>query len=120
MLLNALLAEPELREEIVPELRSFEAIGDASRRAAFSRPSSRCRIPAGGCGFDEVNARLEEADQNLLAQAVLVKTCESSREEVMAAVESMRRSEGQRHAYRIEDAHQGNRSAPGTGTRRCD
>ena len=46
-------------------------------------------------GFDEVNGRLEEADQNLLAQAVLNEDGEISREEVMAAIESMERSEQQ-------------------------
>ena len=51
---------------------------------------------AGGrLAFDEVNARLEEADQNLLAQALLNEDCEITREEVTAALESMRRSESQ-------------------------
>jgi len=51
---------------------------------------------AGGqFSFDEVNARLEEADQNLLAEAVLSNNAVASREEVLAALESMRRSEEQ-------------------------
>jgi DNA primase len=96
MLLNALLSEPELREEIVPELRSFEAIGTFTSRRIFQTIFTLS--DAGGrLRFEEVNSRLEEADQNLFAQAVLGEDMQSSREEVLAAVESMRRSEGQRH-----------------------
>jgi hypothetical protein len=51
---------------------------------------------AGGrVSFDAVNGRLEEADQNLLAQTVLHEDGEISREEVVAALESMQRSERQ-------------------------
>ncbi len=50
---------------------------------------------AAASDFDEVNARLEEADQNLLAQAVLNEDGEISPEEVAASVESLRRSEQQ-------------------------
>jgi len=46
-------------------------------------------------GFDEINGRLEEADQNLLAQTVLNEDGEISREDVLAAMASMQRSEQQ-------------------------
>ena len=46
-------------------------------------------------GFDEINGRLEEADQNLLAQTVLNEDGEVSEEEVLAAMASMQRSEQQ-------------------------
>ena len=45
--------------------------------------------------FDAVHARLEEADQNLLAQAVLTDDTEVTRDEILAAVHSLRRSEEQ-------------------------
>ena len=44
-------------------------------------------------GFDEVNGRLEEADQNLLAQTVLNEDGEISREEVLAELAGMQRNE---------------------------
>ena len=49
----------------------------------------------GRFNFEELHARLEEGDQNLLAHAVLNDDQEVSREEVMAAVDSIRRTEDQ-------------------------
>ena len=101
MLLMGLLAGPELRAEIVGQLKGMDAIeGMESRRifqAVFALDESGSRV-----AFDEVNARLEEADQNLLAQALLNEDCEISREEVSAALESMRRSEEQYHRVRLK------------------
>jgi hypothetical protein len=48
---------------------------------------------AGGIRYDQVNARLEDADRDLLAEAVLREDSAASREEVMAAVASLRRAE---------------------------
>ena len=60
-------------------------------------------MTAGGrFGYDEIHARLEEADQNLLAQAVLSEEMQSSREEVIAAVESMRRTDGQQRRSQLK------------------
>jgi hypothetical protein len=63
--------------------------------------------------FDQVNARLEEADRNLLAEAVLREDVQFSREEVLAAVESMRRSETQNQRVqlklRIKESERGGR-----------
>jgi len=92
MLLNALLAEPEIRGDIIIALRSIEAIGRfATRRifqAVLALDQAGSRI-----SYDEVHARLEESDQNLLAEAVLQEETPASREEVLAAIESMRRTE---------------------------
>jgi hypothetical protein len=49
----------------------------------------------GRFNFEDLHARLEEGDQNLLAHAVLNDDQEVSREEVMAAVDSIRRTEDQ-------------------------
>jgi hypothetical protein len=46
--------------------------------------------------FESLHARLEEAEQNMLAQAVLTGDGEISAEDIGAALESMRRS-GVRH-----------------------
>ena len=95
MLLIALLTDPELRAEILGPLRSLQTIDTLPSRRIFQAIFA-LEEAAGRVGFDEVNGRLEEADQNLLAQAVLSEDGEISREEVVAAVESMQRSE-QRH-----------------------
>jgi DNA primase len=94
MLLVAILTDPQLRAEMIASLRSLQTIETLpSRRifqAIFALEDAGARV-----GFDEVNGRLEEADQNLLAQTVLNEDGGISREEVAAALESMRRSEQQ-------------------------
>ena len=94
MLLNALLTDAELRGEMIGALRSLRDDRDAAFAAHLpghfrAGRSRRTR------GLRRGQRRLEEADQNLLAQAVLNEDGEISREEVMAAVESMQRSERQ-------------------------
>jgi hypothetical protein len=95
MLLNALFAGDGMREEALAELKDMDAVGRlATRRifqAAFAMESSGSPVT-----FHEVHARLEEADQNLLADAVLQEEVELSPEAVRAALVSMRRS-GERH-----------------------
>lgn len=92
MLLNALLTDPDMRVEVVAALRPMESIGRfASRRifqAIFASEES-----GGPISYDDVHARVEEADQNLLAEAVLREDAYASREEVMAAIASIARSE---------------------------
>jgi DNA primase len=94
MLLNAILSDPDIAREILPALESLETIARFSSRRIFQAIFS---LDAGGGRliFEELNARLEEPDQRLLAEAVLREDMQSSREEVLAAVESMRRSEEQ-------------------------
>jgi DNA primase len=94
MLLNALLTDADLRVEIVGPLRTLRTIDTLPSQRIFQ--AIFALVDAGGrVGFDEVNGRLEEADQNLLAQTVLNEDSEISQVEVLAAVESMRRSEQQ-------------------------
>jgi DNA primase len=113
MLLNALLAQPEMRSEVIGELKSMESIGAFSSRRIFQ--AIFALDEAGGrMSFEEVHARLEESDQNLLAQAVLSEDARTSHEEVLAAMESMRRTgEQQRRSQlktRIHDSERaGNR-----------
>ena len=94
MLLIALLTQAEGRSEILEQMKILETIEVLlSRRifqAIFAIDDSGGRI-----GFEEVNARLEEADQNLLAEAVLNEDSVISHEEVAASVESLRRTEQQ-------------------------
>ena len=94
LLLNAVLSEPEMSGEIIEQLKTIDALAKFSSRRIFQVVFA-LDAAGGPLSFDEVNARLEEADRNLLAEAVLRDDVQSSREEVMAAVESMRRSESQ-------------------------
>lgn len=94
MLLVALLTDAELRAEILATLRTLQTIDSLPSRRIFQ--AIFAVDEAGGrLGFDEINGRLEETDQNLLAQTVLNEDGEISREEVLAAVASMQRSEQQ-------------------------
>jgi DNA primase len=101
MLLIALLTDAELRADTIGPLRSLETIETLpSRRifqAIFAVDESGGRV-----GFDEINGRLEEADQNLLAQTVLNEDGEISAQEVAAAMESMLRSERQHVRVRLK------------------
>ncbi|HEY1497623.1 MAG TPA: DNA primase [Candidatus Solibacter sp.] len=94
MLLIALLTHAEGRAELIEQMKVLETVETLPSRRIFQAIFSL--DDAGGrVGFEELNARLEEADQNLLAQAVLNEDGEISPEEVAASVESLRRSEQQ-------------------------
>jgi DNA primase len=94
MLLNALLTDAELRADIVGRLRALQTIETLPSRRIFQAIFA-LHESGGRVGFDEVNGRLEEADQHLLAHTVLNEDGEISREEIMASIESMQRSEQQ-------------------------
>ena len=94
MLLNALLFDAGTARRSHRRV----ALSEDHRHAAFAAYLSGHFYRRGGggrVGFDEINGRLEEADQNLLAQAVLNEDGEVARDEVIASVVSMQRSEQQ-------------------------
>jgi DNA primase len=93
-LLIALLTDPALRSEMIGPLRSLQTVDTLPSRRIFQAIFA-LHEAGGRVGFDEVNGRLEEADQNLLAQAVLNEDGEISREDVVAALGTMQRSEQQ-------------------------
>ncbi|MGA9626676.1 MAG: DNA primase [Bryobacteraceae bacterium] len=101
MLLNALLAQPEMRGEVLGELKSMEAIGAFSSRRIFQAIFA-LHEAGGRLSFEEVHARLEESDQSLLAQAVLNEDARASHEEVLAAIESMRRTGEQQRRSQLK------------------
>jgi DNA primase len=94
MLLNALLTDPEIRDEVVAALKPIEAINRFASRQIFQAIFT-LHETGGRIGFEEIHARVEEVNQNLLAEAVLHEDAYASREEVMAAVASIERSEGE-------------------------
>ncbi|MBZ5621071.1 MAG: DNA primase [Acidobacteriia bacterium] len=112
VLLNAVLGEPEISSELIRELRPIGAMDRLSSRRIFHVVFA---LDAAGTPltFDEVNARLEETDRNLLAEAVLREDVEVSREEALAAVESIRRSQAQNQRVelkaRIKESERGGR-----------
>jgi DNA primase len=92
MLLIGMLTEPEFRAEIIGCLKAMEAIESLESRRIF-HAAFAIEEDGSHLGYDEINARLEPADQELLAHALLNDDCEITREEVSAALESMRRTE---------------------------
>jgi DNA primase len=101
MLLNALLAQPEIQSEVIGELKSIATIDNFSSRRIFQ--AIFALDEAGGrLSFEEVHARLEESDQSLLAQAVLNEDAQTSHEEVLAAIESMRRTGDQQQRSQLK------------------
>jgi len=92
VLLNAALAGDDLADEVIHELRSIRATEKLTARNVF-----QVMLALAGSDelvtFDALNARLEDADRALLAEAVLREDLQYSRDEVLAALDSMRRSE---------------------------
>ena len=113
ILLVLLLASAEACERLLPELKNIAAVSQLPTRrifeAMFALAASESRI-----GFNEVNERLEEEDQKLLASAVLLDetdAAELSLEQGSACVRSLQRldTEAQRSALkaRIREAERG-------------
>jgi len=101
MLLNAVLSDGETRSAVVSALRPLEAVSRfASRRifqAVFALEDSGERV-----AFDNLHARLEEADQNLLAEAVLNEGEAVPEQAVAAALESVRHSDEQQRREQLK------------------
>ncbi|MGB9458913.1 MAG: DNA primase [Bryobacteraceae bacterium] len=110
LLLNAILADEGVSKEIIGELEQSDAIASFASRRVFQ--AAYALVAAGGrLNFENLHARLEEADQNLLAEAVLEGEAEVTAGAVAAAMESIRRSEqrGRRDQMkaRIREAERG-------------
>jgi hypothetical protein len=101
MLLSAVFEDDEMRDEVMRELRSAQCISSfASRRifqAVFALADAGNPVT-----FDAVNARLEEADQHLLAEAVLREDPEHSAEKVLAALKRVRLSDHQQKTDQLK------------------
>jgi len=102
MVLRTLFLDPENAGWTIQELKSVESLDSlASRRVLQAVLASAS--DGGGVTFEAVSARLEDADRQLLAEAVLREDSAASREEAMAAVESLRRAgtEGRRKQVKL-------------------
>ena len=91
ILLQALLDDEEMREEVLPDLKGMDATRSFPAERIFQALFA-LHEGGGRVSFDDLYARLETDDQHLLAEAVLQADAQASREEVMAAVASLRRS----------------------------
>jgi len=76
ILLNLLVSNPEARQALIPELERLPVIEQFATRHIFK---ALFALEAGGqVTFDELHARLEEGDQELLASAVLQDETDAS------------------------------------------
>jgi len=92
LLLNAILADEEVGKQIAGQLQESDAVAGFASRRVFQAASAL--VGAGGrLNFENLHARLEEADQNLLAEAVLEGEPEVTPGAVAAAMDSIRRSQ---------------------------
>jgi DNA primase len=101
LLLNALFSDPEIRDEALRELKPLESIGRFSARKIFQTIFAMADAGV-DLRYEEVNARLDLPDQNLLAEAVLAEDSQTSRQDVLAAIVSIRRSEEQRQRSELK------------------
>jgi hypothetical protein len=101
MLLIAVFSDDEIRDDVIRELRSVQSIAGFASRHIFQ--AVLALVDAGQrVSFDAVNARLEEADQHLLAEAVLRGDTEHSTEEVHAALKRVRLSDHQQETDQLK------------------
>jgi hypothetical protein len=92
MVLRTLFLDPENAGGMIEDLKSIESLGSLPSRRIFQAIFASS-ASGGGAGFESVNARLEDADRQLLAEAVLREDSAASPEEAVAAVASLRRAE---------------------------
>ena len=92
LLLNAILADEEVGKRIAGQLQESDAVAGFASRRVF-QAASALAAAGGRLNFESLHARLEEADQNLLAEAVLEGEPEVTPGAVEAAMDSIRRSQ---------------------------
>ncbi|HEY1218938.1 MAG TPA: DNA primase [Bryobacteraceae bacterium] len=101
LLLNAILADETVSQEIVGELQQLDAIAGFASRRVFQ--AAYALVAAGGrLNFENLHARLEEADQNLLAEAVLEGEPDVTPGTVAAALKRVRRSGEETRSAELE------------------
>jgi len=101
MVLRTVFLDPEGSAEVLAEVKSIESLNRLTSARIFQAIFASA-ADGGGAGFERVNARLEDADRQLLAEAVLREDSAASREEAMAAVASLRRAESADRRKRIK------------------
>jgi biopolymer transport protein ExbD len=104
MVLRTLFLDSEISAGVLAELKSVESLSRLPSRRIFQAVfAQQAASPdSASVSFDHVNARLEEADRQLLAEAVLREDSAASHQEVMAAVASLRRAETEERRKQIK------------------
>jgi DNA primase len=88
ILLNLLVSNPEARGELIPRLEQLPAVEQFATRQIFK---ALFTLHAGGpVGYEELHARLEEGDQEILAFAVLQNETNSSADSLEVGRECLR------------------------------
>src|SRR5208283_3764843 len=92
LLLNAILTDEEVGKDILGQLQQSDAVAGFASQRVFH--AAYALVAAGGrLNFENLHARLEEADRNLLAEAALEGEPEVTPDAVAAAMDSVRRSQ---------------------------
>jgi DNA primase len=91
ILLNAVL-QPEMRGGVLEELRALDAVSRFASHRIFQAMFA-LEDAGGGWGFEELHARLEPADQNLLAETALQEDEQNVPEKARAAIETVVRDD---------------------------
>lgn len=88
ILLSLLLSNAEARQELIPRLAQLPAVEQFATRRIFK---ALLALHAGGqVGYEELHARLEEGDQELLASAVLQDETDGSAVSLQLGEECLR------------------------------
>jgi len=88
ILLNLLLSDAEARQKLIPELEQLPALEQFATRRIFK---ALFALHAGGTvAYEELHARLEENDRELLASAVLADETDGSPASLSLGVECLR------------------------------
>lgn len=88
ILLNLLISDAEARQELIPELEQLPALEQFVTRRIFK---ALFTLHTGGIvTYEEVHARLDEKDQELLASAVLRDETDGSASSLSLGVECLR------------------------------
>ena len=88
ILLNLLVSNVEVRQELIPELERLPAVEQFATRRIFK---ALFALHGGGTvTYEELHARLEESDQELLASAVLRDETDGSAVSLSLGVECLR------------------------------
>jgi len=88
ILLNLLLSDADARREIIPELEQLPAVEQFTTRRIFK--ALFVLQTSGTVTYDELHARLEESDQELLASAVLRDETDGSAVSLSLGVDCLR------------------------------
>ena len=91
MLLNAVL-QPQMRGEVLGELRSLDAVSRFASHRIFQAVFA-LQDAGAGWDFEELHARLEPADQNLLTEAAFREDEQNTPEKARAAMEIVARDD---------------------------